>query len=492
MFRDITNIPHVPRARALLDSRAMIRNPVRVFESYRARFGPTFSFHFGGAKPTIVSTSPSFIQHVLQKNRANYHMSDIRVERMAEFQGHGLLNSHGEAWLRQRRYLSQGFKRSRLAALLPVQQRVIEEFVADFDVAAERGPVDMHRAMTRLTFRLVGTSIVGSQLTEAEIEQLGSTITAIQGFMVRQIVQPYMIPWFRISGASRRNQRLRIAGDAIIRDYIERRRRATGESEGDMLELMLETPYPDTGETMSPEQMLIESMQLLVAGNETSPTTLAWTLYLLGRHRSFIAAIREEVDDVLGDGPVTFMGLHRLHLTLRVLEEAMRLYPPFWMIDRVALANDEVDGIRIPAGTIVVPYIYGTHHNPEVWENPDVFDPSRFEEEVRKDRHPFAHIPFGGGPRTCIGSNLAILQMLLILAILVRRYDFELTSSDGVDIAPMMILRPKGGIEMRVRRNLERHRPTEGGCCRPVEAHPRPSSCDIGSAPTSHSSYHGL
>ena len=111
----ITNVPHVPRARAFLDARAMIRNPLEVFERYRAELGPTFSFHFGGAKPVLVSTSPDFIQHVLQRNSRNYHMSDIRVKRMAEFQGEGLLNSHGDAWLAKRRFLAQGFLRSRLA-----------------------------------------------------------------------------------------------------------------------------------------------------------------------------------------------------------------------------------------------------------------------------------------------------------------------------------------------------------------------------------------
>ena len=122
------------------------------------------------------------------------------------------------------------------------------------------------------------------------------------------------------------------------------------------------------------------------------------------------------------------------------------------MIDRVALEDDEIDGIRIPAGLTVVPYIYGTHRNPDVWANPEAFDPSRFEPEAKKDRHPFAHIPFGGGPRICIGSNMAIMQMLLILAVFIRRYDFGLASADAVEIDPMMVLHPKGAIEMNVRR----------------------------------------
>ena len=448
----ITNAPHVPRFQAFLDSSATVRNPVRVFERYRRQHGTTFTFHFGGARPAIVSTSPSFAQHVLQKNSGNYHMSDIRVKRMAEFQGQGLLNSHGKQWLKKRRFLGQGFHRSRLAQILSMQERVLEDSMARFDLETRRGPVDAYRAMVGFSFPLVGKSLFGSRMTDAEIEQLGSTITTIQAFMVRQIVRPYMIPWFRITGQSRRYQRMRVEGDRVVRDCIEARQRAGDGEGGDLLELMLETPYEESGAPMSTEQILIECLQLLVAGNETSPVALSWTLYLLARHSGFIREMREEIDAVLGEGPVTLEGLYQLHLTRRVLDEAMRLYPSFWMIDRVALGDDEIDGIHIPAGITVLPYIYGMHRNPDVWPNPEAFDPGRFEDQARKSRHPFAHLPFGGGARKCIGSNMAIMQMLLVLAAFVRRYDFELTSADAVEIDPMMILRPKGAIEMRVRR----------------------------------------
>ncbi len=447
----ITNVPHVPRARAFLDARAMIRNPLEVFERYRAELGPTFSFHFGGAKPVLVSTSPDFIQHVLQRNSRNYHMSDIRVKRMAEFQGEGLLNSHGDAWLAKRRFLAQGFLRSRLAELFPIQERLVQDVLAQVDVEAARGPLDMYRTLSSLTFRLVGQALFGTRMRDDEIERLGTTILTVQQFMVRQIVQPYLIPWFRLRGESRRHQRMRTEGEAIVRAHIEARRRARGEVRGDLLQLILDAPEEEHG-AWSADQILIEIMQLLVAGNETSPVALSWTFHLLGKHPAVLRAMREEVDAVFGSGPITFAGIHQLRLTLRVLDEAMRLYPSFWMIDRCALEDDEADGIRIPAGVTVVPYIYGVHRNPEVWEAPERFDPTRFEDEARKGRHPFAHIPFGGGPRKCIGSNMAIVQMLLVLATLLRRYDFEPTGGGMVDMAPMMILHPKGSIEMRVRR----------------------------------------
>jgi cytochrome P450 len=448
----ITNAPHVPRARALLDAPALVRNPVALFERYRQEFGHTFTVHLGGAKAAIVSTSPSFIHHALHTKTANYHVSTVRVDRMAEFQGQGLINSHGAAWLRKRRFLSQGVRPERLAALLPHQERVLKDLMARFDLANDRGPVDMHRLMIDLTSHLVGRSIFGKRMTDAQMEHIVTGIKTVQGLVLRQIFRPYMIPWFRISGQTRRYQRIRAAADKIARDYIEARGQGPDEGGGDLLELLLETPYDESGEPLSKEQILIECMQFLVAGSETSPVALSWTFYLLGKHPRFIAEIRDEVDVVFGSGPITLSGLHQLRLTRRVLDEAMRLYSPFWMIDRVAVEDDEIEGIFIPGGLMVLPYIYGLHRDPKLWADPEVFDPSRFEDEAVKNRHPSAHIPFGGGPRKCIGSNLAIMQMLLILATFIRRYDFELASADPVEIDPAMILHPKGAVEMRVRR----------------------------------------
>ena len=448
----ITDAPHVPRIRAFLDARAMIRNPVGVFEKYRKQLGPTYTVHLGGGKAAIVSTDPSFVQHVLQKNWANYHMSDIRVRRMGEFQGKGLINSHGKEWMRKRRFLAHGFRPERLAEVLPMQEELVQDSLARFDLDTAEDPIDIHHLMVGLTFRLGAKALFGSRMTDSEVERMGYTINTIQAFILRQIVQPYKIPWFRISGQSARYQRLRIETEQIARDFIAARRREVGEGDGDLLEYMLVTPYPESDEPLSEEQVLIESLQLLVASNETTTTALTWTLYLLGRHPRFIGAMRDEMNAVLGSDPITFKGLHQLRLTLRVLDEAMRLYPSFWMIDRKAVDDDEVGGIHIPAGLTVLTHIYGMHRNTDVWEDPEVFDPSRFEDEAKKHRNPFAHLPFGGGPRKCIGSSMAFMQILLILTTLLRRYDFELVGTEPVDIDPMMILHQGGVIGMRVRR----------------------------------------
>jgi cytochrome P450 len=445
----ITNLPHVPRLRAFREANALVRNPVETFQRYRGELGRTFTLHLGGAKPAIVTTDPDFIHHALHDMKT-YYVSTVRVDRMAEFQGQGLINSHGEAWLKKRRFLSQGVRRDRLAALLPHQTQVLDDLLGRLVPSAPGSVVDFHRLMFDVTAHLVARSIFGRRMTDDQIDHIVTGIKTVQSFVLQQIFQPYLIPWFRISGRTRYYQRIRRAADDIARGYIESREHGPDEGGGDILELLLRTPFEESGAPMDREQILTECMQFLVAGSETSPVALSWTFYLLGRHPEYIGRIRDEVETVLGSEPVTFAGLHQLRLTRRVLDESMRLYSPFWMIDRLAVKDDDFQGIHIPRGTMFLPFIHGLHREEALWADPERFDPSRFEDEAIKRRHPSAHIPFGGGPRKCIGSNMAILQMLLILATVVRQYDFELVGDAEVEMDPRMILHPKGAIGMRV------------------------------------------
>ena len=448
MTGGLESSPRVPRLSAFLDSRDMVRNPVAVMESYRKELGRTFTFHFGGVRRAVVSSDPAFIEVVLKLRRDNYRKSHIQTRHMVEFQGEGLVNIHGEAWLRQRKLVARGFRPKRLAQLLPMQEEVLAGLMEGFDEEAAAGPVDLHGQMVRFTLALVGKSIFGRAMTEDELALIADTIEAVQGFIVKMIVQPYKIPWLRISGQAEKYQQLRREADALVLAHIEQRRR-DGVAHLDFLHVLLNTPYHDTGQPMSEAQALIEAVQLMVAGNETSSNGLTWTLYLLARHPEYIGMVREEIEHVIGAGPITFEKLHELELTLQVIHEALRIYPPFWMIDRVALADDEIGGVPVPAGSMVIPYIYGAHRNEGEWTDPERFDPGRFASDRRRSRHPFAYMPFGGGPRTCIGNNLAIVQLLLIVTTIVRRYDFEVVDGQEVGIRPMMLLRPDRAFRMR-------------------------------------------
>ena len=231
----------------------------------------------------------------------------------------------------------------------------------------------------------------------------------------------------------------------ILRDYIERRRKEVPGH--DLLQILIDARYSD-GHAMSDELIVSESMQLLVAGHETSSNALSWLLYLLSSRPDCVEKVREEFDVVLGDRPLSYSDVPKFEFTTQVIMEALRLYPPFWMVDRMALADDRAGDVAIPRGSTVVVFMYGAHHAPQYWENPEVFDEERFSKTKEKSVTPFAHLPFGAGPRGCIGGNYAMLQMLMILGVLLRKYDFSLVPGQTIEARPMVILRPEHGIRM--------------------------------------------
>jgi cytochrome P450 len=209
----------------------------------------------------------------------------------------------------------------------------------------------------------------------------------------------------------------------------------------------MDARYSD-GEGMSDELILSESMQLLVAGHETSSNALSWLLYLLSSRPECVDRIRQEFDSVLGERSLSYLDVPKFEFTTQVILEALRLFPPFWMVDRMALADDRAGDLDIPRGSTVVVFIYGAHHSPQYWENPESFDHERFAKVNEKRHTPFTHLPFGAGPRGCIGGNYAMLQILMILSILLRKYDFCLLPGQTIEARPMVILRPEHGIRM--------------------------------------------
>jgi cytochrome P450 len=432
-----------------MDSRAMARNPVQVLSKYTAFLGDTFRFYFGGVKEAIVTTNPGVIQHVLKTHSENYHKSEIQTKRMGHFLGKGLLTTHGEAWRTQRRLIQRGFERKQLEVLSSTMQDSLAESLRDFDRQASIGPVDIYPHLMKMTFGMVGRSLFGARLKDEDIHVISRTISTIQEFMVRQTIQPYLNPWFAVSGELRRHDEMRARADGILLNYIrQRRQEAPGH---DLLQILMDARYSD-GEGMSDELVLSESMQLLVAGHETSSNALSWLLYLLSSRPDCVERLREEFDSVLGSGlsgePLTYSHVPRLEFAAQVVQEGLRLYPPFWMVDRMALSDDSVGDLVIPRGSTVVVYVYGVHHSPRYWENPELFDPERFTKEKEKLHTPFTWLPFGAGPRGCIGGNYATLQIFMILSVLLRKYDFRLVPGQMIEARPMVILLPKHGIRM--------------------------------------------
>lgn len=434
----------------------MAANPVQVLTNYTKLYGDTFRFYLGGLKEAIVTIDPAVIQHVLKTNAENYHKSEIQVKRMGHFLGKGLLTTHGEAWRTQRRLIQKGFDRKELEALSSIMQDSLAESLRDFDRQVQDGPVDIYPHLMKMTFAMVARSLFGARLKDEDIDIISHTILTVQEFIVRQTLQPYLNPWFSVSGELRRHEDLRARADSILLEYITRRRH---EAPGhDLLQTLIDARYSD-GEGMSDALVLSESMQLLVAGHETSSNALSWLLYLLSTRPDCLEKIRQEFDSILDDAPLSYSHVPMFEFTSQVIQEALRLYPPFWMIDRMAVADDRAGDLAIPRGSTVIVFVHGAHHAPRYWQDPEGFDPARFSKANEKTHSPFTYLPFGGGPRGCIGGNYAMLQILMILSVLVRRYDLHLASGQKIEARPMVILRPKFGIRMSFTPSVAQSRP---------------------------------
>lgn len=446
------SIPAIPRWKSLLNSVRFLRNPLEVISENIARYGNTYTFHLGGVQKGIMSARPEVIQHVLQKNHRNYRKSPIHFDKLARFLGNGLLSSDGDYWLQQRRLIQPGFHRKRLEGLAAVMNDEIARFLERLEEKTAANPViDMSQAMMELAFRVVARSLFSADLPEEKLVELSGNITELQAFIIRLIRQPYLEWWFKLSGKTDIHLQMAARSRAVVADII-RQRRQSNAAHDDLLQMLLDARYESSGEGMTEEQLIDESLILFVAGHETTANALAWTWHLLSQHPDVVQRLRDEHQRVLAGRLPAFDDLPSLEYTLQVIEESMRLYPPAWITDRVAIEADEVDGVRIPAGAMIALSIYGVHHSAAHWKEPEAFRPERFSKENKALQHPYAYLPFGGGPRLCIGNSFALMEMQLILVQILRR--FEVATVPGQAIIPqaLITLRPKYGIRMKLHR----------------------------------------
>jgi len=447
-----TNFPPlIPRLKTIVNARRFLHNPIIPLRQYIEEYGETFAFHLGGMKYGIISIDPDVNQHILQKNNRNYVKSHIQTDVLGRFTGKGLLTSNGEYWLKQRRLIQPGFHKAKLASLTNLMQRIVSQTCDELAVKSENNqPVEINHDMLNITFKIIAHSLFSTHSSSTTLDELEEHVTILQKFIIRQIRQPYLHWWFNLSGKTQQHVNISNKSRTILLDIIKDRKNDSN-SYDDLLDMLLSARYEDTNEGMTNEQLLNESLILFAAGHETTANALAWLTYLLSQHPNVVEKLRAELEEKLGNRTPQFEDLRNLTYTTQVLQETMRLYPPAWITDRIALEEDEIKGFRIPKGAMVNTFIYGAHHSAKYWDNPEEFRPERFEKENMKQKHKFAYFPFGGGPRLCIGNSFAMMEMQLVLAEIVRRFDFTLVSEQNIEIQPLITLRPKEGIWIKLK-----------------------------------------
>jgi cytochrome P450 len=304
--------------------------------------------------------------------------------------------------------------------------------------------------MMRLTLEIATSTLFGVESGDA------AAVVREQFTIVnRRVIELFSRPWMTLPVArslpTRGNRRARRAKqelDAVVQRIIAARRAQAGGGD-DLLSMLLEARDEEGG--MSDRQLGDEVMTMLLAGHETTANALAWTFHLLSRHPSAAERLRAELEEVLGGRAPTVADLSRLTYCRMVIEESMRLYPPVWTFSRTPREPDTIQGYDVPAGAVVILSPWITHRHPDVWEDPERFDPERFTPDRVARRPRFAYIPFAAGPRQCIGSGFAMNEAQLVLATLAQRFRVEPLSDRPVVPEPLVTLRPRGGLPMRLR-----------------------------------------
>jgi cytochrome P450 len=427
---------------------AVRRDPTGVFVRAARRFGDVVYFKIGPRRGYLL-TNPADVRHVLQDNARNYHKSPI-YEKLRMSLGNGLLTSEDELWLRQRRIAQPAFHRQRIAALAGVMANAARNAVAEWQSIASSGkPVDVAEEMMRLTRTVVLRALLGADL--------GPFASTIDGAWT--IINEHVGGSFWSLGLADRFQpskrRKFQTAQAVLRgavDHVISQRRRNPSDSADLLSMLLAARDEETGEAMTDEQLRVEVTTFLLAGQETTALALTWTWYLLSQHPSARRRLEEEIDAVLGGRPPEYRDLANLPYTRMVIDEALRLYPPAWGFSRQALADDELGGFHLPRGWLafVVPYVL--HRLPAYWHNPDAFDPERFSPEQSVDRPKFVYLPFGAGPRQCIGNQFALIEAQLSVATLTQAYRLHLVPQHKVEPWPLITLRPRYGMPMIIER----------------------------------------
>lgn len=429
---------------------AALRDPLAFHQRARERFGDVFRFRVG---PVLMHYlyHPDHVRHALFDDPKNY-LRGWHYRLLAGLFGDNLVTSEGPFWLRQRRLAQPAFHRQRLAGYADVMVDVISELLSNWQAVADSGQaVEVAPVMSRLALAIASRTLFDRDVSH-EADSVGRAFAVVASYLESRFNHPFTsLPAWAPTPTNRRFRRAVRSLNELVLDLVRQRRRE-GRDHGDLLSMLMQARDEETGQSMTDDQLRSEALTFLIAGHETTATALTWTFYLLARHPAVRQRLRVEAEQVLGGRRATFADVAQLRVTRWAIEESMRLYPPIWAVVRQVVAEDEVGGFSLPRGSMVVLMPYVTHRHPAVWREPDTFDPDRFGPEQSAQRPKGAYFPFLGGPHQCIGNEFAMIEMQLVVAMALSRFDLELLDGQPVRPKASLALRPDGPVRIVVKR----------------------------------------
>jgi cytochrome P450 len=415
-------------------------DPLAVLRAWAAQYGDIV--HYRALwRHVYFLNHPDYVEYVLLRNHRNF-VKHPALRNVAWLLGQGLLTSEGDLWKRQRRLIQPAFHRDCIAGFAEIMTACAQQRLARWRAGAE---LDIHREMMQLTLQIVIRCLFG-----IETDQTAEISRSMDLLMRESTGLRLLMPsWLR--GLLPGTGGVRPAAKALNRAVwqILGQRRAAGAERGDLLGLLLAAKDED-GARMSDRQIRDEVMTFFLAGHETTALALAWTFYLLSRNPDAERRLHEELDRVLGRRTPALTDLPALLWTDSIIKEALRLCPPAWAVGRSAVQDFELAGYRIPKGSILVMSPWIVQRDARYFPDPDSFDPSRWANGAASVLPRFAYFPFGGGPRQCIGNNFAVMEAVLLLAVIAQQFEIRMDAAESITPVAGFTLRPRNGMPARI------------------------------------------
>jgi cytochrome P450 len=419
---------------------------VPALDRFHAQLGDIFELRFGPKRATSV-VRPEAMERIFVSNPKNYAKGRAYAP-IREFLGDGLVTLDGDRWRERRRLLQPHFHRTRLATMVEGMVAVIDAYL---DHLRERlpngGVIDMHREMVALTLDIVFNALFGPGLArgrDIRYELLTDSVV-----VMNQRVEGMPVPLWIPTASNRRFKRTLAALDAAVFAIIAAARQRS-EADPTLLGMLLDTVDDESGTRLSERAIRDEVMTFYVAGHETTALMMTWLFALTGGRTDVWGAIEDELARTLHGRTPRFEELAQLGYVRQVIDETLRMRPATAALSREVLADDELMGHQVEAGSFVLMYIHGLHHHPALWTEPERFDPGRFAPGA-SERSKWSYIPFSAGPRMCIGNNFALAEGALILTMLLQRAEWTLEPGQRVEPIAAGTVRPSGPVNVRVR-----------------------------------------
>jgi cytochrome P450 len=380
-----------------------------------------------------VINHPDDIKRVLLSNHRNYTKGE-GMDRVKILLGNGIMTSEGDFWRRQRRMMQPSFHRRVIDQFSVLIREVNDKFAARWADKATRGEaVNISDDTSELTLEIVLRSIFGADLARLETQFGANPFEVVAKEQNRDLKFA-----FRFRSLTK-----------LVAELINRRRQ-TSEEHFDFLSMLMATRDRDSGSAMSDKELIDEVLTLIVAGHETTAAALTWTWYLISQHPDTAQRLQAEADRSIAGETLGLDAAEGLQFTHQVLQEALRLYPPGWLITRRTLEADELGGFPIAPRTDVFISPYMLHRHPAYWSEPEEFRPERFAGADAEERHRFSYIPFAVGPRHCIGENIAMFEMLVHVHAMSRRFRLTRAGNEPIELEAQINLRPRSNLMMMV------------------------------------------